>query len=104
MKVLALGGSGDMGRMVVAVLLEFQKVTSITVADKDNEKAEHLVELIGSDKLNATEIDVERARQAIERARERLATKRGSKDIDYVRAEASLKRALMRLKVAEKTE
>ena len=53
---------------------------------------------------NATEIDVERARQAIERARERLATKRGSKDIDYVRAEAALKRALMRLKVAEKTE
>ena len=52
---------------------------------------------------NATEIDIERARKAIERARERLATKRGTKDLDYLRAEAALKRALMRLKVAEKT-
>ena len=58
MKVLALGGSGDMGRMAVAVLLESQNITSITVADKNYERAKHLVNLIGSDKLDAVEIDV----------------------------------------------
>ena len=58
MKVLALGGSGDMGRMAVAILLESPEVTSITVADKNYERANHLVDLIGSDKLKAVEIDV----------------------------------------------
>lgn len=58
MNVLALGGSGDMGRMAVAVLLESPNVTSITVADKNYERAKYLVDLIGSDKLKAVEIDV----------------------------------------------
>ena len=58
MKVLALGGSGDMGRMAVAVLIESPNITSITVADKDYERAKHLVDLIGSDKLEAAHIDV----------------------------------------------
>jgi len=49
----------------------------------------------------AEEIDVERARKALERARERLA-KREAEDIDFARAEAALRRAIMRLKVAEK--
>ena len=48
------------------------------------------------------EIDVERARQAMERASERLEKGRENKDIDFVRAEAALKRAVMRIKVAEK--
>ena len=44
MRVLALGGSGDMGRMAVAVLLDFPDlVTSITVADKNYKQAEVLV-------------------------------------------------------------
>ncbi|MHA2397732.1 MAG: saccharopine dehydrogenase family protein [Promethearchaeota archaeon] len=58
MKVLALGGSGDMGRMAVAILLESQQVTSITVADKNLERVNHFVGLVDSDKLTATEIDV----------------------------------------------
>ncbi|MHA1914614.1 MAG: saccharopine dehydrogenase family protein [Promethearchaeota archaeon] len=58
MKVLALGGSGDMGRMAVAILLESQYVTSITVADKNLEGANYFVGLVGSDKLTAIEIDV----------------------------------------------
>lgn len=58
MKVLALGGSGDMGRMAIAVLLESPNITSITVADKNYERAQHLVDLIGSDKLKAVGIDV----------------------------------------------
>jgi F-type H+-transporting ATPase subunit epsilon len=51
----------------------------------------------------AVEIDVERARRALERARERLAKERGAPDVDFIRAEASLRRALIRLKVAGKT-
>jgi saccharopine dehydrogenase-like NADP-dependent oxidoreductase len=58
MNVLALGGSGDMGRMAIAVLLESPNVTSITVADRNYERAKHLVDLIGSDKLKAIGIDV----------------------------------------------
>jgi F-type H+-transporting ATPase subunit epsilon len=50
----------------------------------------------------ATDIDVERARNAIDRARERLEKDRGREDIDFFRAETALKRAIIRLKVAEK--
>lgn len=50
----------------------------------------------------AAEIDVERARKAMERAKERLARERSAGDIDFLRAEAALKRALVRLRVAEK--
>ena len=48
------------------------------------------------------EIDVERARSALKRARERLARERGAEDVDFLRAEAALKRAIARIKVAEK--
>ncbi len=58
LKVLALGGSGDMGRMVVAILLESPIITSITVADKNFERAKHFAELVGTEKLTTTEIDV----------------------------------------------
>ena len=50
----------------------------------------------------STDIDIERAQQAIERARERMAQERGREDIDFRRAEAALQRALLRLKMAEK--
>jgi len=66
MKVLALGGSGDMGRMAVAILLESQHVTSITVADKNLEKAEHFVGLVDSDKLTTTEIDVTKKEKLVD--------------------------------------
>jgi len=58
MNILALGGSGDMGRMAVAILLESPNTTSITVADKNFERANYFVDLVGSDKLKAVEIDV----------------------------------------------
>ena len=44
-------------------------------------------------------IDMDRARRAMERARERMVKK---KDIDFWRAEIALKRAIARVKVAEK--
>ncbi|MEW6725965.1 F0F1 ATP synthase subunit epsilon [Desulforudis sp. 1088] len=45
------------------------------------------------------QIDVERARRAKERAEQRLASK--AQEVDLLRAEAALKRALLRLRVAE---
>ncbi|MBW1918010.1 MAG: F0F1 ATP synthase subunit epsilon [Deltaproteobacteria bacterium] len=45
------------------------------------------------------EIDVERARRARERAERRLAMGRTA-DIDWARAEAALRRSIMRMKVA----
>jgi F-type H+-transporting ATPase subunit epsilon len=49
----------------------------------------------------AREIDVDRARKARERAEQRLAQAK-REELDHVRAEAALRRALIRLKVAEK--
>ena len=46
-------------------------------------------------------IDVERARQALERAKERLQTK--SQEIDVARAQAALSRALNRIKVYQES-
>jgi F-type H+-transporting ATPase subunit epsilon len=45
------------------------------------------------------EIDIERARRALERAEKRLAAAR-TEAIDFTRAEAALRRAVMRMKVA----
>jgi F-type H+-transporting ATPase subunit epsilon len=47
------------------------------------------------------EIDVKRAEEARDRARERLKRESGEKDIDMLRAEAALKRAINRLKVSK---
>ncbi len=47
------------------------------------------------------EIDVERARRARERAERRLAAGRAA-DIDWARAEAALRRAIARMKVASR--
>jgi len=52
----------------------------------------------------ARDIDVERAKQAMERARERLAMDRKKEDIDFLRAEAALRRAVSRIKVADKAK
>src|SRR4030042_4576151 len=49
-----------------------------------------------------TEMDADRARQAMERAKEGLSRERSDKDIDFTRAEAALRRAVARLKVVQK--
>jgi F-type H+-transporting ATPase subunit epsilon len=51
---------------------------------------------------NVAEIDADRARRALERARERLAKDRKTEEIDVVRAEAALRRAITRIRIAEK--
>jgi F-type H+-transporting ATPase subunit epsilon len=48
------------------------------------------------------DIDLERARAAVERARKRLAEQRSKDEMDFVRAQAALQRALLRMKIAEK--
>ena len=48
------------------------------------------------------DIDADRAKRAMERAKERLAADRVRKDIDFLRAESALKRAVARLKVTQK--
>jgi len=45
------------------------------------------------------EIDVERARRAMERAQQRLAAAK-TENIDFARAEAALRRAMVRMRVA----
>ncbi len=49
---------------------------------------------------NAEDIDIERAREARERAKERLRT--GGDDVDWDRARVALDKALVRLSVASK--
>ncbi len=58
MKVVALGGGGDMGRMAVTALLSCPQVSAITIADKNYEAAKIFANLIGSDKLRVVEINV----------------------------------------------
>ncbi len=58
MNVLALGGSGDMGRMAIAVLLGSSSVSSITVGDINYDLANIFVEMVGSSKLKAVQIDI----------------------------------------------
>jgi len=38
----------------------------------------------------------------MERARERLDMARGSEDVDFLRAEAALKRAIVRMRISDK--
>lgn len=48
------------------------------------------------------EIDTERAQKARQRAQERLEQARLDEKMDYVRTEAALRRAMLRIKIAEK--
>lgn len=67
-------------------------------AEVSNDKVSILVDAAEK----TSEIDAGRARQAMERARERLGKDRGAEDIDALRAEAALRRAIVRIRVIEK--
>jgi F-type H+-transporting ATPase subunit epsilon len=67
-------------------------------AEVSNDKVSILVD--AAEKTG--EIDVERARQAMERARERLRKDRRTEDVDTLRAEAALRRAIVRIRVVQK--
>lgn len=72
------------------------------VTEGFSEVSEDRVSVLVDAAERATDIDLERARSALERARERLARERGEEDVDFLRAETALRRAIARLKVAEK--
>ncbi|MFC1820579.1 F0F1 ATP synthase subunit epsilon [Thermodesulfobacteriota bacterium] len=78
---------------------EFMSVTT-GFAEVSNDKVSILVD--SAEK--AVNIDVQRAQRAMERANERLAKDKSDEDIDFVRAETALKRAVSRIKVAKKVE
>jgi F-type H+-transporting ATPase subunit epsilon len=67
-------------------------------AEVSNDRMSVLVD--AAEKIS--EIDVERARKAMERAKERLAKDRKAADIDFSRAEAALNRAITRIRIAER--
>ena len=52
----------------------------------------------------AQDIDIDRAKKAMERASERLEKDRGTEDIDLARAEGALKRAMVRIGIVEKIQ
>ena len=81
--------TSDGGAEPIAVIRGFAEVLAdrVTVLAETAEKAE--------------EIDVERAKTALERAEKRIAAGSGTQDIDWDRATAALQRAMVRLKVAE---
>jgi len=74
----------------------------MAVVDGFAEVSEDRVSILVDAAEKSVEIDIDRARNAMERARERLARERGTEDVDFMRAEAALKRAMIRIKVAEK--
>ena len=78
---------------------EFMVVTD-GFAEVSNDRVSILVDAAEK----AENIDIERARDAMTRAQERLARDRGAEDIDFLRAESALKRAIIRIKVAEKSK
>ncbi|MBD3227171.1 MAG: hypothetical protein GF329_03200 [Candidatus Lokiarchaeota archaeon] len=69
MKLLILGGCGDMGRMAVATAISLPKVSKITIADKNYELAERMVELTESEKLEAVKIDINNETELIKLVR-----------------------------------
>ncbi len=67
------------------------------------EVSENRVSVLVDAAERPAEIDVERARKAMERAKERLAKQTSAEDVDFARAEAALKRAIVRIRVVEKS-
>ncbi len=77
------------------------KTRALAVTDGFVEVSNDKVSILVDAAEWAEEIDVERARKAMERARERLA-ERAKEEVDFTRAEAALRRAIARIKVSEK--
>ncbi|MEE9555590.1 MAG: F0F1 ATP synthase subunit epsilon [candidate division Zixibacteria bacterium] len=108
--IIAPGSEGYLGVLTDhAPLITPLTSGSLTVIDADNKKSEYCVgggflEVSGNvatvlaDAIETTdEINIERAKEAEKRARERL-VHRSDREIDTARAEAALARALNRLK------
>lgn len=111
--VVAPGTLGEFG--VLAGHTTFLTTLKVgTIRYTDTGGAEHYVFVSGGftealpDKVTVLaesaerrrDIDLERAKEAMQRAEQRLAEDRSKEEIDFVRAKAALERALQRLKLA----
>jgi F-type H+-transporting ATPase subunit epsilon len=113
--VMAMGALGEFGILanhvpflttLQAGELRFRKdnqLEYVVVTGGFAEVSNNKVTVLAEAAEKAREIDLDRARRARERAEKRLAQAK-SEAVDYTRAEAALKRALLRLNVAEKIQ
>jgi F-type H+-transporting ATPase subunit epsilon len=114
--VVAPGSLGEFGVLVGhTTFLTTLKVGSIRYSDASgNERyvfvsggfAEALpdrVTVLAESAERRRDIDLERAKAAVDRAEKRLAEDRSKADIDFTRAKAALERALQRIQLAEKS-
>jgi F-type H+-transporting ATPase subunit epsilon len=111
--VMAMGALGEFGILanhvpfltpLQAGELRFRKDNQLeymVVTGGFAEVSKNKVTVLAEAAEKAREIDLDRAKRAKERAEKRLAQAK-SEAIDYTRAESALKRALLRLNVAEK--
>jgi F-type H+-transporting ATPase subunit epsilon len=112
--VIASGTEGEFGVLpshinflsgIVPGELRYQngsKWESLCVAQGFAEVSDDRVSILIDSAEKPGDINIERAQGAMERAKERLAQGRDNKDIDFLRAESALKRAVARIKVAKK--
>ena len=112
--VMAPGSLGEFGILVGHTpFLTTLKIGTIRYKDADGTEkyvfvnsgfAEALpdkVTVLAESAERRKDIDVERAKAAMERAEKRLAEDRSKEDIDFNRAKVSLARAIERVKLAE---
>jgi F-type H+-transporting ATPase subunit epsilon len=111
--VMAMGAQGEFGILaghvpfltpLQAGELRYRKNNQLeymAVSGGFAEVSNNKVTVLAEAAEKAREIDLDRAKRARERAEKRLA-KAKSEALDYIRAEAALKRSLLRLRVAEK--
>jgi len=73
----------------------------VAVSGGFSEVSDDKVTILAESAEQGREIDLDRAQKARERAEQRLAQAREA-EMDFVRAEAALRRAMIRIRVAEK--
>ena len=111
--VMAIGSLGEFGILpnhvpflspLMAGELRYRKDNQLdymVVTGGFVEVSQNKVTVLAEAAERAREIDLDRAKRAKERAEKRLALAK-SEAVDYIRAEAALRRALLRLKVVER--
>ena len=57
MKVVVLGGAGDMGSETVRDLIEYTDVSQVTIADRNREAAEKLAQSLGDERIAVETVD-----------------------------------------------
>ena len=81
-----------------------KKREHLAVSNGFAEVSENKVSLLAQSAEKAGEIDLDRAKKAMERAKERLSIDKENTDIDFQRAELALNRAINRIKIAGKNK